>query len=286
MGAQMQDSNRLLLPLVQQMLVPIVRQLESIEKTLLTLREEIGRSAVVARPPIWTNLSSSGPSVLSAKFVGAPSESPIDSHPMTAKSLSSSSHSQSCAPVSPEVEHSQSQLSVGDQSRRSDDRPDGSISHIAVQAAKRDLPGIMNSNDDEEVIQVGQGLGPKEPAAKRTRTVRGLALASLTQSTVARRRPSVPGGADQRLSAAALAAMPPAARKRTIGEKLYPRIYRHQPELAGKLTGMLLELRISELLMLLRSDSNLQSSIDGAMSVLRRSGLEAASIPSCLRSAA
>eukprot|EP00927_Polykrikos_kofoidii_P085548 TRINITY_DN9336_c0_g1_i6.p1 TRINITY_DN9336_c0_g1~~TRINITY_DN9336_c0_g1_i6.p1 ORF type:complete len:265 (+),score=39.50 TRINITY_DN9336_c0_g1_i6:107-901(+) len=260
MGAQMQDSNRLLLPLVQQMLVPIVRQLESIEKTLLTLREEIGRSAVVARPPIWTNLSSSGPSVLSAKFVGAPSESPIDSHPMTAKSLSSSPHSQ---------------LSVGDQSRRSDDRPDGSISHIAVQAATRDLPGMMNSSDDEEVIQVGQGLGPKEPAAKRTRTVRGLALASLTQSTVARRRPSVPGGADQRLSAAALAAMPPAARKRTIGEKLYPRIYRHQPELAGKLTGMLLELRISELLMLLRSDSNLQSRIDEAMSVLRRKGMTA-----------
>merc|ERR1719326_1949047 len=73
-------------------------------------------------------------------------------------------------------------------------------------------------------------------------------------------RPAQPqqqgGGAP--LNAAALAAAPPAVQKQMIGEKLYPAIARYQPELAGKVTGMMLEMDNSELLMLLESEQHLR----------------------------
>ncbi len=46
----------------------------------------------------------------------------------------------------------------------------------------------------------------------------------------------------------ALENAPPAQQKQMLGEALYPRIAEQQPELAGKITGMLLEMDNSELL--------------------------------------
>merc|ERR1712192_342551 len=60
------------------------------------------------------------------------------------------------------------------------------------------------------------------------------------------------------LNAAALAAAPPAVQKQMIGEKLFPAIAKYQPELAGKVTGMMLEMDNSELLMLLESEAQLK----------------------------
>lgn len=48
----------------------------------------------------------------------------------------------------------------------------------------------------------------------------------------------------------ALAAAPPNQQKQMLGEAIYPRIQAQQPELAGKITGMLLEMDNSELLAL------------------------------------
>merc|ERR1712139_658554 len=70
------------------------------------------------------------------------------------------------------------------------------------------------------------------------------------------------------LSAATLAAAPPAMQKQMLGSKLYPMVAKHQPELAGKITGMMLEMDNSELLMLLESDAQMKSKIDEAMKVL------------------
>merc|ERR1712107_326807 len=70
------------------------------------------------------------------------------------------------------------------------------------------------------------------------------------------------------LNAAALAAAPPAVQKQMIGEKLFPAISKFQPELAGKITGMMLEMDNSELLMLLESESQLKGKVDEAMRVL------------------
>jgi len=70
------------------------------------------------------------------------------------------------------------------------------------------------------------------------------------------------------LTAAALAAAPASVQKQMLGEKLFPAISRFQPELAGKITGMMLEMDNSELLMLLESETQLQGKVQEAMRVL------------------
>lgn len=54
-----------------------------------------------------------------------------------------------------------------------------------------------------------------------------------------------------------------------IGEKIYPAIARLQPELAGKITGMMLEMDNSELIILLESEAQLRHKVDEAMKVLQ-----------------
>merc|ERR1711920_896458 len=76
------------------------------------------------------------------------------------------------------------------------------------------------------------------------------------------------GGPSPPLNAAALAAAPPSVQKQMIGEKLFPAIAKYQPELAGKITGMMLEMDNSELLILLESDLQLKNKVDEALRVL------------------
>merc|ERR1711904_353723 len=70
------------------------------------------------------------------------------------------------------------------------------------------------------------------------------------------------------LTAAALASAPPAVQKQMLGEKLFPAIQKYQPEFAGKITGMMLEMDNSELLILLESEAQLKNKVDEAMRVL------------------
>merc|ERR1719329_1354872 len=71
-----------------------------------------------------------------------------------------------------------------------------------------------------------------------------------------------PPAAGGPINASALAAAPPAVQKQMIGEKLYPAIAKIQPEMAGKVTGMMLEMDSSELLMLLESEEQLRTKVE------------------------
>jgi polyadenylate-binding protein len=70
------------------------------------------------------------------------------------------------------------------------------------------------------------------------------------------------------LTASALASASPEMQKNMIGERLYPLIHQSQPDLAGKITGMLLEMDNSELLHLLESPEAMNSKIAEALQVL------------------
>ncbi|KAH3335146.1 Protein phosphatase PP2A regulatory subunit B [Aspergillus fumigatus] len=69
------------------------------------------------------------------------------------------------------------------------------------------------------------------------------------------------------LTAQTLSAVPPPQQKQMLGEALYPKIQAQQPELAGKITGMLLEMDNNELLGLLEDEEALRAKVDEALSV-------------------
>ncbi|NXR08608.1 EPAB protein, partial [Semnornis frantzii] len=82
--------------------------------------------------------------------------------------------------------------------------------------------------------------------------------------------PAVHVQGQEPLTASMLAAAPPQEQKQMIaGERLYPLIHSMHPSLAGKITGMLLEIDNSELLLLLESPDSLCSKIEEAVAVLQ-----------------
>merc|ERR1719389_359972 len=76
----------------------------------------------------------------------------------------------------------------------------------------------------------------------------------------------------QPFNASTLAAAPPAVQKQMIGEKIFPLIAKIQPDMAGKVTGMMLEMDNSELLMLIESEQQLRSKVNEALQVLSQTG--------------
>ncbi|CAG0889181.1 unnamed protein product [Cyprideis torosa] len=73
-----------------------------------------------------------------------------------------------------------------------------------------------------------------------------------------------------------LASAPAIERKNILGERLYRLIQPSQKRLAGKLTGMLLELETSELLHMVEDSEALEGKVEEALDVLRANGYEIA----------
>ncbi|CAA7271654.1 unnamed protein product [Cyclocybe aegerita] len=80
--------------------------------------------------------------------------------------------------------------------------------------------------------------------------------------------PIAPGPAEPTITAAQLAAANPMEQKQMLGEVIYMRIAGTEPELAGKITGMLLEMDNNELLHLLDSPDAMANKVNEALAVL------------------
>ncbi|CAN9105440.1 polyadenylate binding protein [Alternaria alternata] len=75
------------------------------------------------------------------------------------------------------------------------------------------------------------------------------------------------GPASAGVDMGALSGAAPGQQKQMLGEALYPKIAEMQPELAGKITGMLLEMDNSELINLTSDEAALRAKVEEAMSV-------------------
>ncbi|XP_062386295.1 polyadenylate-binding protein 1b [Sardina pilchardus] len=132
--------------------------------------------------------------------------------------------------------------------------------------------------------RVGQAMGPRPAtaaAAAAAAPVRGVPQYKYapgvrnpqqhmnTQPQVAMQQPAVHVQGQEPLTASMLAAAPPQEQKQMLGERLFPLIQNMHPTLAGKITGMLLEIDNSELLHMLESPESLRSKVDEAVAVLQ-----------------
>ncbi|XP_012691526.1 polyadenylate-binding protein 1b [Clupea harengus] len=135
--------------------------------------------------------------------------------------------------------------------------------------------------------RVGQPMGPRPTAAAAAAAaaaapgVRGVPQYKYapgvrnpqqhmnTQPQVPMQQPAVHVQGQEPLTASMLAAAPPQEQKQMLGERLFPMIQNMHPTLAGKITGMLLEIDNSELLHMLESPESLRSKVDEAVAVLQ-----------------
>lgn len=78
--------------------------------------------------------------------------------------------------------------------------------------------------------------------------------------------------ASEPLTAAAIASLDPTMQKQVLGERLYPLVMATEPQLGPKITGMLLQMEVPDILHLMESRDVLNESIREALEVLRQSG--------------
>uniref|UniRef100_A0A7S1TBF4 Polyadenylate-binding protein n=1 Tax=Compsopogon caeruleus TaxID=31354 RepID=A0A7S1TBF4_9RHOD len=77
-------------------------------------------------------------------------------------------------------------------------------------------------------------------------------------------------GSEEGLTLEMLAHADEASQKQMLGERLYPLVHMKQPQISGKITGMLLELDNSEILHLLETPESLHEKVQEAVQVLRQ----------------
>jgi len=132
-------------------------------------------------------------------------------------------------------------------------------------------PGRGSGRGNRGPGPMQQGRGPAGAQLKFNQQARNAsgppgAMQTGNQQGPPQQQPPMPH--EGALTASALASASPEMQKNMIGERLYPLIHQSQPELAGKITGMLLEMDNSELLHLLESPEALNAKLTEALQVL------------------
>jgi len=134
-------------------------------------------------------------------------------------------------------------------------------------------PHLLAAQQQQQQQQAGAPAGQAQQNIRYADNVRNRA----PQSGVA--QPALNGVAPdavvmplptEPLTIKALAAAPEDMRKQMIGERLFPLIQFKEPTLAGKITGMLLEMDNGELIHLLESHPALNEKIAEALQVLHQ----------------
>ncbi|KAJ3326446.1 Protein phosphatase PP2A regulatory subunit B [Blyttiomyces sp. JEL0837] len=128
------------------------------------------------------------------------------------------------------------------------------------------VPGQQGVMPNPQLAAAGRGRGGANGAYKFGQNARNTPGAPQGQMVPG----MAPAGGAMKpaLNAATLASLPPDQQKRMLGEALFPLIQQHSKGMAGKVTGMLLEMDNGELLHLLESPDALLGKVNEAVAVL------------------
>ncbi|XP_063483861.1 polyadenylate-binding protein 4 isoform X12 [Symphalangus syndactylus] len=158
--------------------------------------------------------------------------------------------------------------------RQSGPRP--TLRHLAPTGNAPASRGLPTTTQRVGVPTAVQNLAPRAAvAAAAPRAVAPYKYASSVRSPhpaiqpLQASQPAVHVQGQEPLTASMLAAAPPQEQKQMLGERLFPLIQTMHSNLAGKITGMLLEIDNSELLHMLESPESLRSKVDEAVAVLQ-----------------
>uniref|UniRef100_A0AAR2M295 Polyadenylate-binding protein n=1 Tax=Pygocentrus nattereri TaxID=42514 RepID=A0AAR2M295_PYGNA len=171
----------------------------------------------------------------------------------------------------PQVRHTHNFQNMPNAIRPTAPRPQA---FSTVRPTASQVPRVMASQR-----MTSQPLGPRPTnagAATGTAPVRAVpqykyapGVRNPQQHLSTQPQPAVHVQGQEPLTASMLAAAPPQEQKQMLGERLFPLIQNMHPTLAGKITGMLLEIDNSELLHMLESPESLRSKVDEAVAVLQ-----------------
>jgi polyadenylate-binding protein len=127
----------------------------------------------------------------------------------------------------------------------------------------------------QQAAQIQQGRGLNAPVAQRGAPSNYKYTTNMRNAPQTVQMPAQPTApqavivkGQEPLTASMLAAAQPAEQKQMLGERLFPLIEQMYPALAGKITGMLLEIDNSELLHMLEHNESLKSKVEEAVAVL------------------
>ncbi|XP_069477545.1 polyadenylate-binding protein 1 [Ambystoma mexicanum] len=151
----------------------------------------------------------------------------------------------------------------------------------AMRPASSQVPRVMSAQRVANTSTQTMGPRPAAAAAATAPAVRAVPQYKYAagvrnpqqhlnaQPQVTMQQPAVHVQGQEPLTASMLASAPPQEQKQMLGERLFPLIQNMHPTLAGKITGMLLEIDNSELLHMLESPESLRSKVDEAVAVLQ-----------------
>uniref|UniRef100_A0A3Q1HSA4 Polyadenylate-binding protein n=1 Tax=Anabas testudineus TaxID=64144 RepID=A0A3Q1HSA4_ANATE len=147
--------------------------------------------------------------------------------------------------------------------------PRSNLRHMTPSSTQG--PRGVFTSDDQNYHTTGQSMAPRPsvgvPGPRAMPPYKYATGVRNPNPPVA--QPAVHVQGQEPLTASMLAAAPPQEQKQMLGERLFPLIQAMHANLAGKITGMLLEIDNSELLHMLESHESLRSKVEEAVAVLQ-----------------
>lgn len=151
-------------------------------------------------------------------------------------------------------------------------RPGGQRPRHPGMQTRREAPynaGVQGRNMSHQVMRAGGPVPPQRASYKLNQNARNqYPQPQAAMPAAAQAEPQATTGTEA-LTATVLAEATPSEQKQMIGERLFPKVQDHQPNMAGKITGMLLEIDNSELLHMLEQPDVLKAKVVEAVQVLQ-----------------